>query len=75
MLDDLTAAEIAILGHAIRMVPSEAVLIRTSAVPFGGGIVFLRQTDAFASLWSKVAETVRERPDLEPFRLEHSEAI
>lgn len=61
MLDDLTALELKALGHSLRMVPSNTVI--------GPGLTFLCDTDEFKSLWSKVAEAVRDRDDMAPYRV------
>jgi hypothetical protein len=59
-LSDLTAEELVALGHSLRMVPSNTVI--------GPGFSFLVQSDAFKSLWEKVAHAVNTRDDVAPFR-------
>jgi hypothetical protein len=69
MFDDLTPNELAMLRHALRMVPANACLTGKSAQMQGGaGVLFFTEAAAFVSLWGKVAEAVRERADMEAFR-------
>jgi hypothetical protein len=59
-LDDLTALELKALGHSLRMVPSNTVI--------GPGFTFLTQSDEFKSLWEKVAQAIKTREDMAPYR-------
>lgn len=70
MLDDLTPQELAMLGHSLRMVPGNAVLTGKSVKNVGeeGALKFFSEIEAFKSLWSKVAEAIKNREDMEPFR-------
>jgi hypothetical protein len=68
-LDELTPAELAMLGHSLRMVPDNACLTgRSAALQGNAGLLFYTDAAAFKSLWNKVAEAIRERSDMEPFR-------
>jgi hypothetical protein len=69
MLADLTAEEVVMLGHALQMVPGNACLTGESATQLGGkGILFFTDAEAFKTLWNKVAEAIRDRDDVAPFR-------
>lgn len=59
-LDELTAEELVALGHSLRMVPSNTVI--------GPGFEFLTQSEAWKSLWEKVAHAVNTRDDVAPYR-------
>lgn len=65
MLRDLTPDELEMLGHCLRVVPSNAVLTGGSATRLGrGGVLRIIEGEAFRSLWNKVAEAVRDRDDM-----------
>jgi hypothetical protein len=67
LLDDLTADELAMLAHALRMVPGNACLTGRSAAllhPEGGGVAFFVDVPAYKSLWEKVGDAIVERDDM-----------
>ncbi len=66
MFDDLTAGELAMLGHSLRMVPENACLTEGPLVK--DRLAFFHEIPEFVSLWEKVAEALREREDMEPHR-------
>jgi hypothetical protein len=69
-LDDLTADEVEVLGHSLRMVPGNACLTGKSAQRLGGGgLQMIYELDAFKSLWNKVAEAILERDDMQDRRV------
>jgi hypothetical protein len=70
-LGDLTADELVMLGHSLRLVPDNAVLTGTSAANFGDDdrILFIVECDAWRRLWAKVAAAISQRDDCEPFRI------
>lgn len=59
-LPELTAEELVALGHSLRLTPSNAVV--------GPGFSFLVESDAWKSLWEKVAHAVNTRDDVAPYR-------
>ena len=59
-LSELTAEELVALGHSLRMVPSNTVI--------GPGFTFLTESEAWKSLWEKVAHAVNTRDDVAPYR-------
>lgn len=64
-ISDLDAAELEMLGHALRVVPENACLTGKSASRLGGkGFAFFHDIPAFASLWHKVADAINERDDM-----------
>jgi hypothetical protein len=68
-LSDLTAQELAMLGHALRLVPDNACLTGKQVALLGGnGISMFYEIDAFKTLWEKVAVAISEREDMDPFR-------
>jgi hypothetical protein len=57
-LADLTAEELVALGHGLRMVPGNVMV----------GAEMLWESDAWKSMWEKVAHAVNTREDVAPFR-------
>ncbi len=75
LLDDLTAEEVVMLGHCLRMVPANACLTGDSAVALGGsGFAMFTTIPAFKTLWSKTAAAISQRDDCEPFRVKTEES-
>lgn len=69
-LGHLTAQELVMLGHALRMVPDNACLTGEGAAQMDAGpFAFFRDIAAFKTLWSKVVAAIAQREDVEPYRV------
>lgn len=62
----LEPGELAMMGHALRMVPSNACLTSGPLAP--SGLAMFPEIPEFASLWAKVAAAITERDDMAAFR-------
>lgn len=63
--DNLTADELEMLGHSLRMVPGNACLTGDGAIRLADkGLAFYSEIPAFKSLWNKVADAITERDDM-----------
>ena len=73
-LSDLSADELAMLGHALRSVPGNACLTGNSAARLaaGDGFAFFHDIEAYKSLWEKVAVAIKERDDMAEFKVPSS---